>query len=96
MNQFWILDYPPTPNSSGPWTTVRKIIRWYLILFMLDALKPLLICDVSAAERIKPILIGALTDSWEPTPGVVGLRDGLKERGYRKPGFRDRGPIHPR
>ena len=84
MNQFWILDYPPIPNSSGPWTTVRKIIRWYLILFMLGALKPLLICDVSAAERIKPILIGALTDSWGPTPGVVGLRDGLKERGYRE------------
>ena len=84
MNQFWILDYPPIPNSSGPWTTVRKIIRWYLILFMLGALKPLLICDVSAAERTKPILIGALTDSWGPTPGVVGLRDGLKERGYRE------------
>ena len=84
MNQFWILDYPPIPNSSGPWTTVRKIIRWYLILFMLGALKSLLICDVSAAERTKPILIGALTDSWGPTPGVVGLRDGLKERGYRE------------
>lgn len=84
MNQFWILDYPPIPNSSGPWTTVRKIIRLYLILFMLGALKPLLICDVSAAERTKPILIGALTDSWGPTPGVVGLRDGLKERGYRE------------
>ncbi len=24
-----------------------------------------------AAERTKPILIGALTDSWGPTPGVV-------------------------
>ena len=62
MNQFWILDYPSVPNSSGPWTTVRKIIRWYLIFFMLGALKPLLIGDVSAAERTKPILIGALTD----------------------------------
>ncbi len=57
-------------------------MRSYLILFMLVALKPLLICDVGAAERTKPIRIGALTDSWGPTPGVVGLRDGLKERGY--------------
>ena len=59
-------------------------MRWYLILLMLVVLKPLLICNVSAAERTKPIRIGVLTDSWGPTPGVVGLRDGLKERGYRE------------
>ena len=47
-------------------------MRSYLILFMLVALKPLLICDVGAAERTKPIRIGVLTDSWGPTPGVVG------------------------
>lgn len=63
---------------------MRKIMRWYLFLFMLVALKPLLICNVSAAARTKPIRIGVLTDSWGPTPGVVGLRDGLKERGYRE------------
>jgi putative ABC transport system substrate-binding protein len=38
----------------------------------------------SAAERAKPIRIGVLTDSWGPTPGVVGLRDGLQEQGYRE------------
>jgi putative ABC transport system substrate-binding protein len=59
-------------------------MRWYLTIFMLVALKPLLICDVSAAERTQPIRIGVLTDSWGPTPGVVGLRDGLRERGYRE------------
>ena len=59
-------------------------MRGCLILFMLLVLKPLLICNVSAAERTKPIRIGVLTDSWGPTPGVVGLRDGLKERGYRE------------
>ena len=63
---------------------MKKIMRWYLTLFMLVALKPLLIFDVGAAERTKPILIGVLTDSRGPTPGVVGLRDGLKERGYRE------------
>jgi hypothetical protein len=62
----------------------EKIMRWYLTIFMLVALKPLLICDVSAAERTQPIRIGVLTDSWGPTPGVVGLRDGLRERGYRE------------
>jgi putative tryptophan/tyrosine transport system substrate-binding protein len=59
-------------------------MRWYLIFFMLVALKPLLICDLGAAERSKPILIGVLTDSWGPTPGVVGLRDALTELGYRE------------
>ena len=59
-------------------------MRWYLILFMLVALKPLLILDLDAAERTKPIRIGALTDSWGPTPGVVGLRDALIELGYRE------------
>jgi ABC-type uncharacterized transport system substrate-binding protein len=59
-------------------------MRWCLILFILVAFQPLLICNVSAAERTKPIRIGVLTDSWGPTPGVVGLRDGLKDRGYRE------------
>lgn len=44
----------------------------------------LLIGGVGAAERGKPIRIGALTESWGPTPHVVGLRDGLKELGYRE------------
>jgi putative ABC transport system substrate-binding protein len=63
---------------------VRKITRWYLILFTLVAFEPVLICGVSAAERTKPIRIGVLTDSWGPTPGVVGLRDGLNKLGYRE------------
>lgn len=36
------------------------------------------------AERNRPVRIGALTESWGPTPGIVGLRDGLKELGYRE------------
>ena len=63
---------------------MREIIRCCLILFLLVVLQPLLICAVDAAERRKPVLIGALTESWGPTPGVVGLRDGLKELGYRE------------
>jgi putative ABC transport system substrate-binding protein len=38
----------------------------------------------TAAEFNKPIRIGVLTDSWGPTPGVVGLRDGLQGLGYRE------------
>jgi putative ABC transport system substrate-binding protein len=37
-----------------------------------------------AADRPRPIRIGALTSSWGPTPGMVGIRDGLLELGYRE------------
>jgi putative tryptophan/tyrosine transport system substrate-binding protein len=37
-----------------------------------------------AADRTRPILIGALNASWGPTPQVVGLRDGLEALGYRE------------
>jgi putative ABC transport system substrate-binding protein len=30
------------------------------------------------------IKIGALTESWGPTPAIVGLREGLQELGYRE------------
>ena len=53
-----------------------------LLVFLISG--GLSIADAVAAERTKPIRIGALTDSWGPTPGVVGLRDGLRELGYRE------------
>jgi len=40
--------------------------------------------SVSRAERARPIRIGALTESWGPTPGMVGLRDGLQKLGYHE------------
>jgi putative ABC transport system substrate-binding protein len=39
---------------------------------------------MSHAERARPIRIGALTESWGPTPGTVGLRDGLLKLGFRE------------
>ena len=39
---------------------------------------------VSMADRTRPFRIGALTDSWGPTPMIVGMRDGLLEFGYRE------------
>ena len=36
------------------------------------------------AERAHPFRIGALTESWGPTPSIVALRDGLLELGYRE------------
>jgi putative ABC transport system substrate-binding protein len=40
--------------------------------------------DAFAQRRTGPVLIGALTESWGPTPGIVGLRDGLVSMGYRE------------
>lgn len=37
-----------------------------------------------AQPRTSPFRIGMLTDSWGPTPSMVGLREGLIERGYRE------------
>jgi putative ABC transport system substrate-binding protein len=44
----------------------------------------LLIGGRSAAQHARPILIGALNASWGPTPQVIGLREGLRELGYRE------------
>jgi ABC-type uncharacterized transport system substrate-binding protein len=38
----------------------------------------------AAAQRTSPVRIGVLTESWGPTAQIVGLRDGLKELGYRE------------
>jgi putative tryptophan/tyrosine transport system substrate-binding protein len=56
----------------------------YFILLLFLAGCGLISGSAGAAERNRPVRIGALTDSWGPTPGIVGLRDGLKELGYRE------------
>jgi putative ABC transport system substrate-binding protein len=38
----------------------------------------------AADRRAKPVLIGALTESWGPTPAIAGLRDALIQLGYRE------------
>jgi putative ABC transport system substrate-binding protein len=37
-----------------------------------------------AAQPTRLAKIGALTESWGPTPAIVGLRDGLRELGFRE------------
>jgi putative ABC transport system substrate-binding protein len=37
-----------------------------------------------AAPPARMVKIGALTESWGPTPAIIGLRDGLQELGYRE------------
>jgi len=84
QERFRICNAPARSRRHRKRAFVREMARWQLMVLLLVAIKPLMVCDVGAAERTKPILIGALTDSWGPTPGVVGLRDGLTELGYRE------------
>src|SRR5206468_12489769 len=62
----------------------RRRWQWYVTLVALLVSSLLLTSSVSAEERTQPIKIGVLTQSWGPTPQVVGLRDGLLELGYRE------------
>ena len=66
---------------GGGGTGLRR--RTFLITLVLGS-GGLLACSVSAAERTHPFRIGALTESWGPTPPMVGLRDGLQELGYHE------------
>ena len=38
----------------------------------------------AAAQFRRPVRIGGVSESWGPTPALVGLRDGLVELGYRE------------
>jgi len=63
---------------------IMKVMVRRFIFLILAFICGLLIADSRAAERATPIKIGVLTDSWGPTPGVVGLRDGLEKLGHRE------------
>jgi putative ABC transport system substrate-binding protein len=63
---------------------MREITPWYFILFSLVVSSTLLTDNASAAERAKLIKVGVLTEGFGPTSGAVGLRDGLKQFGYRE------------
>src|SRR5436305_2066621 len=61
---------------------MSNLSRRYLVtgLLLLGA-EPLSRDVLAQSPRL--IKIGALTESWGPTPAIVGLRDGLQELGYR-------------
>ncbi len=63
---------------------MRKYIIDTTVLVVLLFIGGLLVDNAMTAERSHPIQIGALTDSWGPTPQIVALRDGLRELGYQE------------
>lgn len=70
-----------TPRLGS--SSYAKCLYMALIALCLIGLS-LFTSDQSHAERLRPILIGALTESWGPTPPIVGLRDGLVKLGYHE------------
>lgn len=66
---------------ARPW---RRLWQWYVALVVLLVSSGITTGGGTAEERTGPVRIGALTQSWGPTPPIVGLRDGLLELGYRE------------
>src|SRR5262244_3710148 len=58
---------------------------WPIALVVLLVSSGLLLSGAGPARRTRPFLIGVLSESWGPTPEVVGMRDGLLALGYREP-----------
>jgi putative tryptophan/tyrosine transport system substrate-binding protein len=72
-------------DTTKAWgSPCRRRWLWVGTLIVLLVGSGLLIGGVGVANRASPFLIGALTDSWGPTPGIVGLRDGLLALGYHE------------
>jgi putative tryptophan/tyrosine transport system substrate-binding protein len=71
-------DTEPVVVSPPPHLWQRSVM--FVVLLVSSGL---LLQGVHAADRARPLRIGALTTSWGPTPQVIGLRDGLRELGYR-------------
>jgi len=62
-------------------TRHRLGVFWLAVLLAVHGLADNV---AAAAQRTGPARIGVLTESWGPTAQIVGLRDGLKELGYRE------------
>src|SRR2546425_12831615 len=61
-----------------------RLWLWSFALVMLLTSTERLPRGPEAAERARPVRIGARTDSWGSTPHMAGLRDGLVALGYRE------------
>ena len=63
---------------------MRASVRVQRACLVLLVSSTLLTDTAHVAEHSQPLRIGALTESWGPTPTIVALRDGLLELGYRE------------
>ena len=67
------------------WRGDSRRRRWWSFSITVLLVSGVWLGGAAAAEQRRgPVLIGALTHSWGPTPAVVGLRDGLLDLGHRE------------
>jgi putative tryptophan/tyrosine transport system substrate-binding protein len=79
---------PRAPASAaGRAGAGRALMRLRLSLLVFGIVLAVHAVTGGAAEAqraARPVQIGALTESWGPTPAIIGLRDGLHALGYRE------------
>jgi putative ABC transport system substrate-binding protein len=69
----------PLPETGNAFNRLHPVL---LVLYLMGI--TLSTGEVSYGQPPRPVLIGALTESWGPTPPIVGMRDGLVKLGYRE------------
>ncbi|MDH3601146.1 MAG: hypothetical protein OEU26_16115, partial [Candidatus Tectomicrobia bacterium] len=57
-----------------------RLLLMMILVLVMSTMYPFI--HVRADDRNRPVRIGALNESWGPSPSVIGLRDGLTELGY--------------
>src|SRR2546422_9833420 len=72
-----------TPDHSQV-DGLGRLWLWSFALGMLLTSTERLPRGPEAAERARPVRIGALPDSWGSTPHIAGLRDRLAALAYRE------------
>jgi putative tryptophan/tyrosine transport system substrate-binding protein len=75
--------HAPYTLTFRTWTQYRQLRHLRLLVLCVIGMS-LATSAISYAKRARPILIGALSESWGPTSGIVGLRDGLVQLGYHE------------
>jgi putative ABC transport system substrate-binding protein len=64
------------------WRVGRQSLFMLVVVLVISSIYPSR--QVCADNLKRPVRIGSLTESWGPTPQIVGLRDGLEALGYRE------------
>src|SRR5687768_16319296 len=71
-------------RTRGATRDAMTRVRLGVLMIGLAMTSAVLMTQEVGAQPPRLIKIGALTESWGPTTGIVGLRDGLHALGYRE------------
>jgi putative ABC transport system substrate-binding protein len=80
----YVFALAPCPSSPGGGKLGWGDGNFIRVVMFCLTISGLLAGNLHAADPHRPFRIGALSESWGPTPQVVGLRDGLIALGYHE------------